>query len=391
MTNAAATTTNAVVPCPAGAVVSGGGIVLGRADPTDPTIPANGLKVNGSMPSDAAGNGAPSGAVDPTVWTAVGAFGGQSEPGDAVTGFAMCAAGGLHTVVVTATATSVATQGNPANVATATCPTGTRLVGGGTFGVNVNPSFKPIASYPSDVSGTASVNGDFDPTSWSAYGGAGQLVAGEVTTAFALCATALSMNVQVARVDGQAPGPDGSSVTLTATCDPGTNLLSGGAAADNAGDFTNPQQGVHLRGSYPSDAAGHPVGNGAAAPGSWSSIEQTGGQETTAGAHVFALCATTAAAPSADVSITASGTDPSSVSGTLIYTFTVSDAGPNAATGVTVSDPLPATVTFRSGPGCTPAGGTVTCLLGQIGRGATATATIVVTPNAAGLSARAGR
>ena len=384
MTNAPATTTNAVAACPAGSLVTGGGIDLGRADPTDPTIPSNGLKTNGSMPSDPAGNPAANGAADTAVWTAVGAFAGQSEPGDAVTGFALCAAGGLHTTVVTATASTVATQGNPANVATATCPAGTRLVGGGTFGPNVNPSFKPVASYPSDASGSASVNGAFDPTSWSAYGGAGQLVAGEVTTAFAVCATNLSSHVQVVRTDGQAPGPDGSAVTLTATCDPGTGLLSGGAAADNAGDFTNPQQGVHLRGSYPSDPAGHPVANGAAAPASWSGVVQIGGQDTTAGVHDFALCATAETAPSADVSVTATGTDPSAAGGTLIYTVTVADAGPNAATGVIVSDPLPAGVTFRSGAGCGLVGTTVSCLVGQVGRGATATATIVVTPGAAG-------
>src|SRR2546430_17739240 len=52
-----------------------------------------------------------------------------------------------------------------------------------------------------------------------------------------------------------------------------------------------PQQGVHLRGSYPSDATGSPLGNGALNPGSWGAVVQAGGQATP-GTHVhtLALC-----------------------------------------------------------------------------------------------------
>src|SRR2546430_313386 len=52
-----------------------------------------------------------------------------------------------------------------------------------------------------------------------------------------------------------------------------------------------PQQGVHLRGSYPSDASGSPLGNGALNPGSWGAVVQAGGQATPGtNVHVFALC-----------------------------------------------------------------------------------------------------
>ena len=98
MGNAPGTATSATVPCPSGTVLIGGGIDVGRA--TDTATPGNGLKVNGTMPSDAGGNPVANGATDPAFWTAVGGFGGQSEAGDQVTSFAMCSTGGpAHTTV----------------------------------------------------------------------------------------------------------------------------------------------------------------------------------------------------------------------------------------------------------------------------------------------------
>ena len=85
MGNAAGTATNAVAQCPGASVLVGGGIRLGRA--TDTATPGNGLKVNGTIPSDSGGNPVANGAADPSFWTAVGGFGGQSELGDQVTAF----------------------------------------------------------------------------------------------------------------------------------------------------------------------------------------------------------------------------------------------------------------------------------------------------------------
>ena len=54
------------------------------------------------------------------------------------------------------------------------------------------------------------------------------------------------------------------------------------------GWFVEPQL---TRGSYPSDAAGTPVANGALNPGSWGAVVQAGGQATPGtNVHVFALC-----------------------------------------------------------------------------------------------------
>jgi uncharacterized repeat protein (TIGR01451 family) len=94
------------------------------------------------------------------------------------------------------------------------------------------------------------------------------------------------------------------------------------------------------------------------------------------------------AAPSADLSITKSDSpDPVTVGSNLTYTITVKNNGPSGATGVTMTDSLPGTVTFVS---ATPSQGnctgtaTVTCSLGSLSNGASATVTIVVTPTQAG-------
>jgi hypothetical protein len=288
--NTAASATGATAKGPAGTVLLGGGVQVGRA--ADTATPSNGLKVNGTMPSDAGGNPVASGATDPSFWTAVGGFGGQSEAGDQVTSFAVCSTGGPgHTVVETASVSGVATQGTPPLIATASCPSGTSLVGGGALGTPPSePSFKPIASYPSSASGVASANGDQNPTSWSAYGSAGQPnPATQAVTAFALCSTDAAVQTQVVRVDVTGPQTGSTFTATSASCSSGL-LLGGGVTTDLAG--AEPQQGVHLRGSYPSDAGGAALGNGALSPGTWTGIVQAGGQATPGtDVHVFALCA----------------------------------------------------------------------------------------------------
>src|SRR5205807_4360153 len=89
------------------------------------------------------------------------------------------------------------------------------------------------------------------------------------------------------------PGQD-PVATTTATCPADSTLLDGGALADGNApgpDGGPPQQGVHLRGSYPSTAAATAVADGTPVPTSWSSIVQSGGQATPGtDTHAFALC-----------------------------------------------------------------------------------------------------
>lgn len=90
--------------------------------------------------------------------------------------------------------------------------------------------------------------------------------------------------------------------------------------------------------------------------------------------------------PLSDLSITKTSTPPAGRIGqNLTYVLTVTNNGPTQATGVQVTDALPAGLTWVS---TTPSQGscsgtsTVTCNLGDLASGASATVSIVVTPQA---------
>jgi uncharacterized repeat protein (TIGR01451 family) len=97
-----------------------------------------------------------------------------------------------------------------------------------------------------------------------------------------------------------------------------------------------------------------------------------------------------AAPGDADLALTKSDSpDPVAVGNPLTYTITVQNNGPMAATGATVTDALAASevefvsATASSGT-CQHQANTVTCTLGTLNAGTTATATIVVRPKKAG-------
>jgi uncharacterized repeat protein (TIGR01451 family) len=95
---------------------------------------------------------------------------------------------------------------------------------------------------------------------------------------------------------------------------------------------------------------------------------------------------TTEVDSSADVSIVkADSADPVAVGDQLVYTVTVENDGPSNAEDVVMTDEMPAgvsvdTVSTSTGS-CTEAAGTVTCDLGTLAPGETATITITTTPN----------
>jgi len=96
--------------------------------------------------------------------------------------------------------------------------------------------------------------------------------------------------------------------------------------------------------------------------------------------------ATTTVTSGVDLSITKTDSpDPVLVNGTLTYTLTVTNpaTGSGPATGGVVTDTLPAGVTFQSANStqgaCVEASGVVTCTVGAMAIGSTATITIVVT------------
>lgn len=86
----------------------------------------------------------------------------------------------------------------------------------------------------------------------------------------------------------------------------------------------------------------------------------------------------------ADVSVTNSGPASGTIGSTLTYTIQVNNAGPNWATGVTVTDALPAGAAFvsvASSQGSCSGTATVTCPLGQMAPGGSATISLVVQAN----------
>jgi uncharacterized repeat protein (TIGR01451 family) len=98
--------------------------------------------------------------------------------------------------------------------------------------------------------------------------------------------------------------------------------------------------------------------------------------------------ALTTVSGSADLSVSQSDApDPVLVGGNLTYTVTATNNGPAGASGVTISDPLPGGVTFISASpsqGSCSGTATVSCALGALANGASATVIIVVTPVSAG-------
>jgi len=315
--------------CTGGARLVGGGGYLRNA--TDPTIlPTNGLVLGGIAPSTGASPvdlAVADGATDPASWMSIANFTGVSEAGDQASTFALCATSGgpSHTVVKVASRTgaNTAQEVSPPGLATATCPPGARLIGGGATtstpdqvndGVTVgnNGNLKPMGSYPSDNAGVPAADGSALASSWSAFGSAGITSATDAVSAFALCSTdPATPPVRVKRVD--VDGPDaqpGTTITaVSATCPAGTRMLGGGyrvlESVAGVGGL-QPQQGYHMRGSYPSNTAATPPGavpDATASPDTWTALQQAGGQSLSAGKHMttnaFAMCVIEPSAPTA--------------------------------------------------------------------------------------------
>ena len=84
-------------------------------------------------------------------------------------------------------------------------------------------------------------------------------------------------------------------------------------------------------------------------------------------------------APKADLSVTLTdNVDPVVEGDAVEYRFRVDNAGPSAATGVTVATTVPADATVAPASGCSQAGSVVTCAVGDVASGASATGVLTV-------------
>lgn len=278
-----------------GTALSGGGTRLAQ---TTRTVVHNGIHIEGSFPS-ADGSTLPAGGEQhPTRWVAVGGSGG-GVPSDAQTlAYGVCLDAGPSETTVVAASTRGPTGTFQMLHATATCPAGSRLLGGGSRTTpGVVGSLKPNGSFPSEADGTPVLSGA-NPSSWTVTGlngGGGDQ--NNTTYAFALCALdGAAINVTVAH--SQVPGPALAStpVETTATCPAGTALLGGGGFVSDAYGLPG-SQGDHLTGSYPSDPSGTPVASGSTA--SWTAASHTGGVDSGAltQTDAWAMCASAGDAP----------------------------------------------------------------------------------------------
>jgi uncharacterized repeat protein (TIGR01451 family) len=160
--------------------------------------------------------------------------------------------------------------------------------------------------------------------------------------------------------------------TGTITCNDGSNLATGSA---NTVTFT-----VVLQVN-----SGTPSGTNITDTASATATNVVPGLTTNTASSTVLV----ANANSADVAILKTGSPNPVTQGTLLnYTLTAGNNGPASATNVTVQDMLPSTVIYQASTStqgsCSEAGGTVTCLLGTLANGASATIHVITIPEQAG-------
>ena len=220
----------------------------------------------------------------------------EREIGDQITSLALCTTRTFDQRIVVSRSVNAPIQSGTVGWVTVSCPPGTIVVGGGAQATPPgSAALKPVGMYPSDAAGNMLPDGATNATSWTAVASTAMGGFSNTTTAYAVCATAFDLGTRVARVD--APGPSAARTSTTTTVDCGTDsLIGGGVLADRL--VGTLQQGVHLRGSYPSDLLGVPTVAGTADPAAWSVIVSSGGQASPSTlTHVFALCVVESVVP----------------------------------------------------------------------------------------------
>ena len=191
-------------------------------------------------------------------------------------------------------------------------------------------------------------------------------------------------------------GGNNSLTNVTFTLDDASVLKLPDTARITAGVFhpTDYETGDSF--PSPAPAGNHPavlaVFNGTDPNGTWSlyvaddSMEDAG---VISGSWKLTLSTVDPVNPAADLALTATSSRSILRGDDLIYTATVVNHGPDPASGVVLTNAVPAGVQFvwatSTQGACSMAGGVVTCALGTLGSGASASVTIMVTSLEEGL------
>ncbi|MEX5635605.1 Ig-like domain-containing protein [Parafrankia sp. FMc2] len=202
------------------------------------------------------------------------------------------------TIRVATTSLPVPAVSSAFATAVTSCPAGSVLVSGGLWGSKIDATdpVPPInglrakGDFPSDASGAMSANGAQNPQYWAAVGNfGGQAEQGDKITSFAVCAEGTQLDHRVVSV-ASVPNPTTfqmGNAQVTTACPDGTVVVGGGA-------HTLPPEAPSLKavGSFPSDAQGNPLPDGAVNPRYWTAMGVAGGRnEATAQTFAYAVCA----------------------------------------------------------------------------------------------------
>jgi uncharacterized repeat protein (TIGR01451 family) len=175
------------------------------------------------------------------------------------------------------------------------------------------------------------------------------------------------------------------NVRVTATLPAGTSFVSGTPACAVAGEVVTCALGTMASGTQQTVTLVLAVGNGLAGT-SITSKAQVRADTADPDSTDNAASATTQVRALAGLSVTSTGTAAAFGGDALAYTVVVRNAGPDAADAVVLADTLPGDLTaatFTTSAGtCSLASGTLTCQLGTLAAGGSATVNIAGTLSA---------
>ena len=181
---------------------------------------------------------------------------------------------------------------------------------------------------------------------------------------------------------GNAGPANATGVTVTDTLPAGLSFVSG-AGCTNVGPIVTCVVGALAAGS----TAGISFIVNADAIGTWTDTARVSGDQPDLDLSNNSKTESTTVQAVTDLQVVSKtdSADPVLHGDTFSYTVVVRNNGPSNATGVTVTDTLPGGLVFFSSPDCTAVGPLVTCPVGALASGSSASVTFSVTATSAGV------